>query len=128
MEDKRPVYLSVNPFKFWFPLPALASIFHRITGMVLFLAVGYFLYLLQWALPSAEGFEQARSMLSQPLHQFTLFICLSALAYHLVLGVRSLLLDFHIGVTLDGSKIATITCLTLFSVLAVLIAIWIWGY
>ena len=127
MEDKRPVYLSVNPFKFWFPLAALASIFHRITGVVLFPAVGYFLYILQLALPSEEGFERVRDMLGQPIHQLVLFVCLSALAYHFVLGVKHLLLDFHIGDSLEGSKFATLSSLGLFALLELLLAFWIWG-
>jgi len=56
MEDKRPVYLSVNPLKFTFPVAALASIAHRITGVLLFVAVGYFLYLLQLALGESRRF------------------------------------------------------------------------
>lgn len=127
MKDKRPVYLSVNPLKFTFPIAALASIAHRITGVFLFVAVGYFLYLLQIALESPEGFDHARSVLTQPLHQVVMSGALASLAYHLVLGVKHLLLDFHLFDSLKGSRQATVASLVIFAILLMLITIWIWG-
>ncbi len=127
MDDKRPVFLSINPFVFRFPLTALASILHRISGVVLFGAVGYFLYLLDGALESPAALEHARTMLSQPVHQLTIFASLLALVYHLILGIKHLLLDFHIGDSLEGSNLATKVCVGLFAVFAVAIAVWIWG-
>ena len=127
MEDKRPVFLPVNPLKFPLPFVALASILHRNSGVVLFGGVGYFLYLLQLALSSPTGFEEARMLLSQPPHQFALFTVLAALAYHFVLGVKHLLLDFHLFDTIKGSKVATIVSVIAFAIILVLIAIWIWG-
>ena len=126
MKDKRPVFLPVNPLKFPLPFVALASILHRISGVVLFGAFGYFLYLLQVALPSPAGFEEVHSLLSQPLHQFVLFACLSALAYHFILGIKHLLLDFHIFDSKEGSKAATTVSVIFFAVMLVVIAIWIW--
>ena len=38
---ERPVFISVSPFTFAFPFTALASIAHRITGVLLFLGMGY---------------------------------------------------------------------------------------
>lgn len=126
MKDKRPVFLPINPFKFPLPFVAFASILHRVSGVVLFGAFGYFLFMLQIALPSAEGFEEARVLLTQPLHQFVLFVCLTALAYHVVLGIKHLLLDFHLFDTMEGSKFATTVSAILFAVMLVSIAIWIW--
>ena len=127
MDDKRPVFLPVNPLKFRLPFVAFTSILHRISGVVLFGAFFYFLYLLQIALPSPEGFEQARTLLTNPLHQFVLFGSLAALAYHFVLGIKHLLLDFHLFDTIDGSKYATIVSAVSFSIFLVLITVWIWG-
>lgn len=126
MQDKRPVYLSVNPLKFTFPIAALASIVHRITGALLFIAVAYLLYLLQLALQSPAGFAEVRALLDTPLHQLGMFATLGALAYHFVLGVKHLLLDFHLLDSLEGSRYATLVSLVLFAVLLILIAVWIW--
>ena len=125
-QDKRPVFISISPFTFHFPLTALASITHRITGVLLFLGFGYFLYLLSMALQDEAGFEQVRSMLGQPLHQVLLFLCLSALSYHTALGIKHIFLDFHIGDSLRGSQIATAIAVVAFGVLASLSAVWIW--
>ena len=126
MKDKRPVYLSVNPLKFTFPIAAPASIVHRVTGALLFIAVAYLLYLLQLALQSPAGFAEVLAMLSTPLHQLAMFATLGALAYHFVLGIKHLLLDFHLLDSLEGSRNATIVSLILFAVLLIMIALWIW--
>ena len=44
---ERPVFISVSPFTFAFPFTALASIAHRITGVLLVAGIGYLLWLLQ---------------------------------------------------------------------------------
>ena len=126
MKDKRPVYLSVNPLQFNFPIAALASIAHRISGVLLLVALGYFLYLLALALPSPAGFEEARAMLSEPIHQVVLFLCMSAVIYHFILGVKHILLDFHIADTLAGSRRLTIACLAIFVVCEGALGVWIW--
>ena len=126
MKDKRPVYLSVNPLQFNFPVAALASIVHRMTGVVLLIAVGYFLYLLQLALPNPAGFDAAQALLTKPTHQGISFICLSAVVYHLILGVKHLLLDFHVADSLSGSRNMTILCLSLFAGCEILLVLWVW--
>ncbi|XOV83319.1 MAG: succinate dehydrogenase, cytochrome b556 subunit [bacterium] len=126
MKDKRPVFLPVNPFKFPLPFVAFASILHRISGIALLFAVGYFLYLLQLALSSPAGFEQAHNALAQPIHQLAMFVSLAALAYHFILGVKHLLLDFHLFDTTKGSQLATTISFCLFAILLILIAVWIW--
>ena len=126
MKDKRPVYLSVNPFKFNFPLAALASIVHRMTGAFLVIGVGYFLYLLDLSLSSPAGFEKAQDLLAQPFHKLTLFAFLSAITYHLILGIKHLLLDFHIADSLEGSKTATIISLAVFVVAEIGWILWMW--
>ncbi len=127
MKDKRPVYLSVNPFEFSFPIAALASIVHRISGAFLVIGVGYFLYLLDLSLASPAGFDAAQETLAQPAHQLALFAFLSALTYHLILGIKHLLLDFHIADSLEGSKTATIVSLVVFVVAEIGLILWIWA-
>ena len=53
-EDRSPC--QFEPFAFSFPLTAIVSITHRITGIILFGGVAFALYVLDMALASAQGF------------------------------------------------------------------------
>ena len=60
MKTDRPINLALTTFKY--PLAALASITHRITGVLLFVGIAFLLYLLDQSLTSAQGLEHARSV------------------------------------------------------------------
>ncbi len=100
MKTDRPVNLNLFPQ----PLAAIVSISHRITGGALFVGVAFALYALDMALSSPEGFRQAAEMIHQPFPAFVLFGLLFVLMFHIVAGVKHLLLDFHIGDTYAAAK------------------------
>lgn len=125
MKTDRPVYLSLTQFK-W-PMAALASIAHRITGVLLFMAVAFLLYVLDLALRSEAGFAEASTLLAAPLPKLVVWAILAALIYHLVAGVKHLFLDFHVGDALEGSRIANLLTIGVSGVLIVLAGAWLWS-
>ena len=108
MTAERPVNLSVPGLFAAMPVTAVASILHRITGMVLFAGTAYLCYLLDLALGDQAGFERAAAMLGTPAGKAALWAVLAALSYHLLAGIRHLLLDFHVGDTLAGSRVSVL--------------------
>lgn len=120
----RPVYLSLTRFSF--PLPAIGSITHRFTGVVLFFGVGFLLYLLDESLASPQGLENARTLLAAPIAKIALLVVLATLAYHLVAGIKHLLLDFDIGDSLEGARLSTQITFAASAVLIVLAGAWLW--
>ncbi len=125
-KKERPVYISVSPFEFAFPFTALASIAHRITGVLLFLGIGYLLWLLSIALESEAGFAQAASALAAPFAKFVLWAVLSMLIYHILAGVKHMFLDFHIGDTFEAATSATYAVVGLSVILALATGVWLW--
>lgn len=124
MKTERPVYLSLTQFR-W-PFAAIASITHRITGVVLFAGIGFLLWLLGLALDSPEGFAEAAAILAEPLPKLVLLAVLAALAYHFVAGIKHLVMDFHYWDTLEAAQIASVSVFVLTAVLVVLAGIWLW--
>jgi len=51
---------------------------------------------------------------------------LSALLYHLVAGVRHLIMDMGIGETLEGGKLGSQIVIAVSAVVIVLLGVWIW--
>jgi len=94
--------------------------------VILFFGLLILLYVLELSLSSAEGFEQVRDFLANPLVKLVLWGLLSALLYHLVAGVRHLLMDTGIGETLEGGKTGARIVLVVSLALIVLAGVWIW--
>jgi len=124
MHSERPVNLALT--KFSFPIAAIASITHRVTGVVLFGGTAFLLYLLDVALRSPEGLAQARAILGFPLAKLILLGILAALIFHIVAGIKHLLLDFHIGDTLGGGRFGAQVSIVISAVLIGLAGVWLW--
>ncbi len=124
MNKERPVYLSLTQFHF--PVPAIASIFHRITGMALFVGIAYLLWLLDLALDSESGFAEAGAVLDNPLAKLVLWGVLVMLLYHILAGVKHLMMDFHIGDSFEAASRSAYVVYFLTVVLAVATGVWIW--
>ena len=93
--NKRPVNLDIGTIKL--PITSYVSILHRISGVFLFFAVAFLLYMLETSLSSEQGFQSLKDFFSKPLFQIILWASLAALAYHVVAGLRHLVMDFGIG-------------------------------
>ena len=92
VKKQRPVNLDLKTIRF--PVTAIASILHRVSGVITFVAVGILLWLLGTSLSSPEGFQVASSIMSGFFVKFILWGILTALAYHAVVGIRHLMMDF----------------------------------
>ncbi|MBF7730801.1 succinate dehydrogenase, cytochrome b556 subunit [Pseudomonas sp. N040] len=124
MNSQRPVNLDLRTIKL--PITAYTSILHRISGVILFFGLAVLLYVLDMSLSSEEGFAQVKECLTSPLVKLVLWGLLSALLYHLVAGVRHLVMDAGIGETLEGGKLGSKIVLVVSVVLIVLAGVWIW--
>lgn len=124
MENKRPVNLDLTQFKF--PLPALTSIVHRVTGVALFVGLVFLMYGLDLSLSSEQGFADAKALLDNVLVKFVIWGVVSALLFHLVAGIKHLVMDAGIGETLEGGLLGAKITIVVSVALIVLAGVWIW--
>lgn len=99
---KRPVFLDLQQIKQ--PIPAIVSILHRISGVILFIMLPILLALLSGSLSSGETFESYRNFADSFFIKLILIGVLWALMHHLFAGVRFLLLDGHKGLDLQTAR------------------------
>lgn len=93
---RRPVFLDLRRIRF--PPQAIASIAHRVTGVLMILAILPATWLFSLSLSGPAGFAQAGDVLTGlPARMAGLLLAL-ALAHHLFAGIRYLLLDIDIGI------------------------------
>lgn len=123
---ERPIYL--NLFQFHFPITAWVSILHRISGVFLVLLIPILLWLLNSSLESAESFAAVKATLSSPVFKYFFWFLYSMIFYHLVAGVRHLLMDMHVGESKAGGRMGSYIVL-LVSLIGILLGgYWIcWG-
>ena len=101
-KKKRPLWYNLSPLNL--PVPGLVSIFHRISGVLLFLGLIWFLFLLDMSLASEAGFARFRAYVGHPLVKLSLLVFLWAYLHHLCAGVRHLFLDIEMGVQLRAAR------------------------
>jgi succinate dehydrogenase / fumarate reductase, cytochrome b subunit len=122
--DKRPV--NLNLFTMKFPMPAIGSILHRISGFILFFLIPVFLFLLQKSLSSPQGFTEVCLIFANPVLKVIIWAFLAALIYHLLAGIRHLIMDMGIGESLAGARRGTILVFIVAVILIILMGWWIW--
>jgi succinate dehydrogenase / fumarate reductase, cytochrome b subunit len=123
---KKPRPVNLNLFTFHYPITAIASILHRISGVILFLFVPFLVWVLSLTLASPDDFSSVQHYLTLPVPKVLVWVFLSGLIYHLLAGMRHLVMDFGVGESLRGGRVGA-WVVTIFSViLAILLGLWLW--
>ena len=111
----RPKYLSLPAllFEIRLPLPGWISIFHRVSGLLLFFPLAaWLLYLLDTSLASEQGFERIRThYLQLPIVKLGLLVFVWAYCHHFCAGIRFLFLDIDKGVDLRTARLTSVIVL-----------------
>lgn len=124
MRTERPVNLDLTKFKF--PIMAISSICHRITGVLLFLFLPLALYLLYASLHSVDCFAAVVVLLSHPLMKIAVWLMISSALFHLVAGIRHLFMDLGYGETLETARSTATSVFVIAAVLIILAGVWLW--
>lgn len=123
MNKKRPVNLDISTIKL--PITAIVSITHRISGVALLGGILVLMWMLDASLTSEESFNHLREILTAPLAKAVLWVILAALAYHLVMGLRHLMMDLGLGESLQGGRLGAKLALVLAIVLMIAAGVWV---
>lgn len=121
----RPVNLDLNTIDL--PITAYASIAHRITGIVLCAAVLVLLWFLHKSLASAQDYAEVQQILLSPAVKLMMFVFLAPFWYHLVAGLRHLVMDMGIGESLEGGRLGAKIVFALAAVLIAITGVWLWS-
>lgn len=123
--QQRPKYYDLNLAHL--PAPGLASIFHRISGALLFLPViPALLYLMQATLGSEAGYLHWKGVIAMPAVKVILLGFVWLYAHHFFAGIRYLLLDLHWGIAKDRARASARLVFVLGALATVLVAWRVW--
>ncbi len=97
-----PKFLNLSQIRF--PVGAIASIGHRVSGVLLLVSLPLLALALDRSLRSESEFEALRDLVSEPWRALLLVILVWAAAHHVLAGVRHLLMDIGVGSRLSQAR------------------------
>ncbi|HSX20729.1 MAG TPA: succinate dehydrogenase, cytochrome b556 subunit [Gammaproteobacteria bacterium] len=110
---QKPVYLDL--LNFAFPITAIVSILHRLSGLFLFFLIPVFLRILQKTLyyPSPTCMRV----------RVLMWLGLTAFIYHLFAGIRHLCMDVGVGEDLKDARYSSYAVLLLTAIFSLVIGL-----
>lgn len=124
MNHNRPVNMDLTSLKF--PITAIVSILHRLSGIGIFLLLPLALYLLSMSLHSHSSYDDMQTMLALRSMKFGLWLFLSSLAYHVIAGIRHIILDMGFGEEIHAAKLSAKIVLITAILSIIILGVWIW--
>lgn len=121
---KQVIYL--NLFQFKFPATAIASILHRVSGVILFLALPLILWALSKSLQGEVQFEELKHCLMHPVFKWIWAGFLVALFYHLIAGIRHIIMDLGFGDGKASGRIGAYAVMVITGLFALWLGSCIW--
>lgn len=85
------------------PAAGMISIFHRVSGALLFLLLPFLLFLFDKSITSEISFAFLQGYASHPLVKLVILACAWAYLHHFCAGIRHLVMDLHIGLSKEGA-------------------------
>ena len=101
---KRPRYL--NLIKIRLPIPGIVSIAHRVSGVLMLIAIPFMVYLLHHSASGEAGFLQTQALLHSPLVKLILLALAWSIYHHLFAGIRYLLIDMDIMIEKPAARMS----------------------
>lgn len=107
---EKHVYLNI--FQIDFPITAIASIIHRISGLFLFLLLPVVLYFFYLTIESSSSFIIAKTFLSNIYFKLLCYFFLASFIYHAFNGIKHIIMDVGYFDTKFSSRNFTIFVLS----------------
>lgn len=105
----RPVFFALH--RIALPIGAVASFLHRVSGVLLLLALPPAVLWFERTLASAPAFEAGRAAFASWPARLLFALLAWALAHHVLAGIRHLLMDAGVGTKLAAARSSAAWCI-----------------
>ncbi len=119
----RPIHLDLLRIRL--PLPGRVSILHRVSGVLLFLALPLGVALLSVSLTDEAGFRVLSDCVRQPLAKLLAIALAWSFSHHFFAGLRHLALDAHLGTGLARARQSSLAVFAASAVATLAFAAWV---
>lgn len=117
---------NLNLFTIRFPFPAMVSILHRVSGVVLFVLMPLLTISLYWSLRSESLFLGILEFFDYTIFKIIRTLMIWGIIHHLIAGTRHILLDLHFGMDLIVARLTSKIVLIVSFVISGLIGVFLW--
>lgn len=124
MKKQRPIHLDLQTIRF--PATAIASILHRISGVIMLFAVGILIWLLKQSLTSPDSFAAVQLLVNNLVIKFVIWGTVTALGYHLIAGLRHLMMDMGYWEEQVSGIASAKVSFVLAAVFSISVGVWLW--
>ena len=107
-------------------ITAKVSIFHRVSGLLLFIAIPFILHLFHKTLTEPSFYNAFYSISTCYAAKIFYLVIMWAFIHHMLAGIRFLFLDVHIGIDKDKAKLTAKIVLVLSSMITIGLGVLIW--
>ncbi|MBS0327316.1 MAG: succinate dehydrogenase, cytochrome b556 subunit [Proteobacteria bacterium] len=94
----------LNLFQIRFPVGAICSIGHRVSGVILAAAVPLVVYALDRSLAGPQAYARLAAALATAAGKTAVVVLAWALAHHALAGIRHVLKDVDVGASLGTAR------------------------
>ena len=127
MTSNSPRNVSIRDLlRYKFPLTALVSIGHRISGVLVFLSLPGLLWFLCASVRDPDGFMAVKRCLATFSGGLMAFIFLAAFFYHALFGIKHLLMDCGFFEEKKSGFWASLVCLIIFGFALIGLGVYVW--
>lgn len=116
--------MSIKSYKF--PITAISSILHRVSGVILIVAIPLAVVGMNYSLAGPSGYEQTVAVLTKSWVSVFFWLFLSAITYHVYAGIRHMIMDMGFGESMTVAKITSFLVIVLGVLSAVLWGCYLW--
>ncbi|BCE02818.1 succinate dehydrogenase / fumarate reductase, cytochrome b subunit [Marinicellulosiphila megalodicopiae] len=94
---------------------------------MMLVGLAFLLWALYISLQSQAGFDHVASVMTHPFAKFIAWGIVSSFLYHLVAGVKHLIMDTGVGETLQGGRIMATATLIISTLLIIGAGVWFYA-
>jgi succinate dehydrogenase / fumarate reductase, cytochrome b subunit len=123
---QRPRPINLNLMTIRFPITAVVSILHRLTGVLLAFLIPFLLWALSLSLQSEAGFLACEAIMRTLWMKLLVWFALSGLFYHLIAGIRHLLMDVGWADSRQSGPLGAQIVVILSVMSAAGLGVWLW--
>lgn len=124
MKKQRPVNLDLTTIEL--PAAGKASILHRVTGVAMFFALVFVIWAWATSLGSEADFQMVKDVLNGPFGYVVALGTLSALSFHLIGGIRHVIMDMGYWEELPSGNLSANIAIGGWIVLTIVLGVILW--
>jgi succinate dehydrogenase / fumarate reductase cytochrome b subunit len=129
-KKERPEFRNIHVTQlsnYRLPMAGIASILHRISGLLMFVLLPVALYLFEQSLLSEDSYAHFLAIATMPIVKLILLALVWAYLQHFCTGVRHLVMDMHIGLDKDSARKSAVMALIVSLALTAVIGLKLFG-